>query len=122
MTSASQQSPVNPSNSMDEIEVCQHKILELLESVEQEGSAGVSSGSFTAQKIAHYYAKMGDIFLEQKDKAKAASCYETALQLNPGQLSARMNLLKTKNFVREEDSTIAFLQSMLAEQPDNAGM
>ena len=120
MTSASRQTPINQSNGMNEIELCQQKILELLETVEQEGSEGVSAGSFTAQKIAHYYAKMGDLFLEENEKAKAASCYETALQLNPGQLSARMNLIKTKSFVREDDANIAFLQGMLVEQPNNA--
>jgi tetratricopeptide (TPR) repeat protein len=122
MTLASQQTPVNRGSHMDEIELCQQKILELLEAVEQEGSEGVSAGSFTAQKIAHYYAKMGDLFLERNEKTKAAACYETALQLNPGQLSARINLIKTKSFVREDDANIAFLQGMLVEQPNNVDL
>src|ERR1700722_9283903 len=94
-----QQSHVKQSNSMDEeIESCQQKILELIDSVEQGGGEAVSSGSDSAQKIAHYYAKMGDLYLGREDKARAAACYDSALQLNPCQWSARMNLLKTRDF------------------------
>jgi len=107
---------------MDTIESCQQKILELIDAVEQDGSGTVANGSDIAQKMAHYYAKMGDLFLEQNDRAKAAASYETALHLNPRQLSARMSLLKTKGFVSEDDTTKAFLQGMLAEQPQNVGM
>lgn len=106
----------------EEIDACQNKILELIDSVEQDGGEAISSGSDIAQKIAHFYAKMGDLFLHRGDKAKAAACYESALQLHPGQISARMNLLKTKNFVTEDDHTRAFLMGMLAAQPSNAGL
>lgn len=106
----------------EEIGACQKKILELIDSVEQDGGEAISSGSDMAQKIAHYYAKMGDLFLGQGNKAKAAACYESALQVYPGQMSARMNLLKTKNVVTEDDHTKAFLMGMLAAQPSNAGL
>jgi len=120
-TPALQQSPAKQSDGMDEeIESCQKKILELIDSVEQGGSETVSNGSDTAQEMAHYYAKMGDLFLARGDKTRAAACYESALHLNPAQWSARMNLLKTRKFVTEDDTAKAFLQGMLAEQPHNA--
>lgn len=122
MTMVSQQSSLPTDNGMGELEVCRRKILELLETVEKEGGEGVSAGSFTAQKIAHYYARMGDLFLAQDEKAKAASCYESALMLNPAQISARVNLVKTKAFIREDDAAIALLEGMLVEQPNNADL
>lgn len=106
----------------EQIESCQQRILGLIDTVEQGGGEAVVNGSDTAGKIAYYYARMGDLFLEGGDKTKAAACYESALQLNPRQWAARMNLLKTKSFVTEDDNAKAFLQGMLAEQRHNASL
>jgi tetratricopeptide (TPR) repeat protein len=105
-----------------EIESCQKKIMEIIDVIEQGGAEVVSGGSDTAEKIAHYYARMGDVYLEQRDMARAAACYNSALHLNPRQWSARMNLLKTRSYVTEDDSSKAFLQGMLAEQPQNVNL
>ena len=113
-----------------EIEACERKIAELGENVSRAIAAvergevppeGIPDGEAVAREIAHYYSKMGDLILARGDLDRAAVCYESALKLNPRQLSARMNLLKTKNFITEDDTTKAFLMGMLAEEPDNVG-
>jgi tetratricopeptide (TPR) repeat protein len=75
-----------------------------------------------AKEISFCHAKMGDIFLTRGDFGSAEVCYETALLLNPRNLSVRMNLLKTRKTTTREDVMKAFLAGLLAERPRDAGL
>jgi tetratricopeptide (TPR) repeat protein len=104
------------------IESCKIKIAWLSELIEegrlQPGHVLNEAG--VTKEIAQFHTRMGDIFLTRSDMNSAATCYETALHLNPRNFSARMNLLKTSKSTTREDVAKAFLTGLLIERPQDA--
>jgi tetratricopeptide (TPR) repeat protein len=119
----SQPSPADPVEVDKEIEPYQQKILNLIAaSIQQTGGADIANGSDIAKEIAEVYVQMGEIFLARQHTNKAASCYETALQLNPNQWTARLNLLKIKGLTSGAEMAKGLLQGLVAERPGDAGL
>jgi len=106
------------------IESCHRKILELIAPLQQNPAPQeyIVNGGAVAKKIAHFYVRIGDLLLAEEEVAKAVSCYQTALQLDPRQWSARKGLLRAKASTNRDELTKAYLIDQLIEKPHDASL
>ncbi len=94
---------INVTDKFETIEDCQRRVLELVEIARQGGTSegDAPDASPVAQEIAHIYIRMGDLLFAEKNLEGTATCYATALQLEPTLSSTDIWLKKYKTFLTE---------------------
>lgn len=106
------------------IEACKIKLAWLDASLEEEAAPDEKTAARNdiLREMSRLHLKMGDLYLARQEPALAAECYQTSLNINPRQLAARMNLLKTIPGVTREDVLKSFLQGLLLEKPNDSSL
>ena len=115
----------NAGSNIETIEACKIKLAWLDASIEgdhEQPSATAATRNDALKEMSRLHLKMGDLYLERQEPTLAAECYQTSLEINPRQLAARMNLLKTVPGVTREDVLKSFLQGLLLEHPKDSSL